>query len=153
LGSHKRMAMSMNTDSVETVANELGSFMKAKPPTSFKEAIKLLCLRPDLRRAKPKTVKSGPGKDVIQRFDAPASATSWPSAPDVNQPSTFNLQPPTLLNLPTLRCWPLRPRRQPACNFQPAPPNVPKPAHPALLAARCWPFHRPALRRHPRSRY
>src|SRR5690348_18048266 len=34
LGSHKRMAMSMGADSVEEVANELGSLMKAKPPTS-----------------------------------------------------------------------------------------------------------------------
>jgi hypothetical protein len=29
---------------VDEVANELGALMKAKPPTSFKEAIKLLSL-------------------------------------------------------------------------------------------------------------
>src|SRR3954447_4960126 len=33
LGSHKRMAMSLNANSVEEVAAELGSLMKAKPPT------------------------------------------------------------------------------------------------------------------------
>src|SRR5688572_6497941 len=33
LGSWRRMAMSMNAESVEDVARELGSLMKAKPPT------------------------------------------------------------------------------------------------------------------------
>ncbi|HEV2692812.1 MAG TPA: UbiD family decarboxylase [Verrucomicrobiae bacterium] len=108
LGSHKRMAMSMNAESVDAVANELGALMKAKPPTSFKEAIKLLSLALDLRHAKPKTVKTGACKDVIHLVDSPKSpAQSWPAAPDVNQLSTFNLQPPTLANMPILRCWPL----------------------------------------------
>jgi 4-hydroxy-3-polyprenylbenzoate decarboxylase len=108
MGSYKRMAMSMGANSVEEVANELGSLMKAKPPTSFKEAIKLLSLALDLRHAKPKTVKSGSCKDVIHRYDAPASRKhAWPTAPDVNQPATLNRQPPTLANLPILRCWPL----------------------------------------------
>jgi len=108
LGSHKRMAMSMGADSVDDVANELGALMKAKPPTSFKEAIKLLSLALDLRHAKPKTVKSGSCKDVIHLVESSKlKVESWPKAPDVNQPATFNLQPPTLLNLPILRCWPL----------------------------------------------
>src|SRR5271154_5960195 len=63
LGSHKRMAMSMGANSVEEVANELGALMKAKPPTSFKEAIKLLSLALDLRHAKPKIVKGGACKE------------------------------------------------------------------------------------------
>src|SRR5690349_17743389 len=44
LGSHRRMAMSMGAESVDDVAKELGSLMKAKPPTGFREAIKLLSL-------------------------------------------------------------------------------------------------------------
>jgi 4-hydroxy-3-polyprenylbenzoate decarboxylase len=108
LGSHKRMAMSMGAESVDEVANELGALMKAKPPTSFKEAIKLLSLALDLRHAKPKTVKSGSCKNVIHLVESSKlKVESWPKAPDVNQPATFNLQPPTLLNLPILRCWPL----------------------------------------------
>ena len=84
LGSHKRMAMSMGAESVDEVANELGALMKAKPPTSFKEAIKLLALALDLRHAKPKTVKSGSCKDVIHKFDAPPSRKEpWPAAPDI----------------------------------------------------------------------
>ncbi len=108
MGSHKRMAMSMGAESVEEVANELGALMKVKPPTSFKEAIKLLSLALDLRHAKPKTVKSGSCKDVIHLIESSKlKVESWPSAPDVNQPATFNQQPPTLANLPILRCWPL----------------------------------------------
>jgi len=107
LGSHKRMAMSMGAESVDEVANELGALMKAKPPTSFKEAIKLLSLALDLRHAKPKTVKSGSCKDVIHKYDAPAASKNWPKAPDVNNPASFNTQPPTLANIPILRCWPL----------------------------------------------
>lgn len=108
MGSWKRMAMSMGANSVDEVANELGALMKAKPPTSFKEAIKLLSLALDLRHAKPKTVKSGSCKDVIHRYDAPASRKeAWPNAGDVDNPASFNTQPPTLANIPILRCWPL----------------------------------------------
>src|SRR5580658_2727478 len=70
MGSYKRMAMSMGADSVEAVANELGSLMKAKPPTSFKEAIKLLGQALDLRHAKPKMVSSGACKEVVHLVDA-----------------------------------------------------------------------------------
>jgi len=109
LGSYKRMAMSMGADSVETVANELGSLMKAKPPTSFKEAIKLLGTALDLRHAKPKLVKSGPCKDVIQTFPTtPARRDPWPKALDIvsGNAAPF-IQPPTLGQLPILKCWPL----------------------------------------------
>src|SRR6184192_4006163 len=42
LGSHKRMALSLGANSVDEVAAELGSLMKAKPPTSLRETLKLL---------------------------------------------------------------------------------------------------------------
>lgn len=84
LGSWKRMALSLGANSVDAVAAELGSLMKAKPPTSMREAIKLLGQAFDLRHAKPKTVKSGPCKEVIHRFDAPPSRREpWPTAMDI----------------------------------------------------------------------
>jgi 4-hydroxy-3-polyprenylbenzoate decarboxylase len=108
LGSHKRMAMSMGANSVEDVANELGSLMKAKPPTSFKEAIKLFGQALDLRHAKPKMVSSGPCKEVVHLIESSKlRVESWPAAPDWQSPSTLNSQPSTLLNLPILKCWPL----------------------------------------------
>src|SRR5437016_1735435 len=48
LGSHKRMAMSLGAESVDDVAGELGALMKAKPPTSMRETMKLLSLALDL---------------------------------------------------------------------------------------------------------
>lgn len=105
LGSHKRMAMSMGANSVDEVAAELGALMKAKPPTSMREAMKLLALALDLRHAKPKVVKGGACKDVIHKFDSPASATNWPPAPDWQRGTSPT--PPSLLNLPILKCWPL----------------------------------------------
>src|SRR5215469_973828 len=110
MGSHKRMAMSMGANSVDEVAAELGSLMKAKPPTSFREAIKLLGTALDLRHAKPKIVKTGACKEVIHRFEAPLPRTEpWPTAPQVAPDSaTIPVSSfPTLLNLPIQKCWPL----------------------------------------------
>ena len=108
LGSHQRMAMSMGAETVDEVANELGALMKAKPPTSMREAMKLLSLAIDLRHAKPKTVKTGRCKDVVHLVEgSKLKVESWPAAPNVAEPSTFHLQPATLLDLPILRCWPL----------------------------------------------
>ena len=113
MGSWKRMAMSMGAETVDEVANELGALMKAKPPTSMKEAIKLLSLALDLRHAKPKTVKSGSCKDVIHRYDAPASRkeawpkASWSAEHPLREQSDALRSVPSLLNIPILRCWPL----------------------------------------------
>ncbi len=115
MGSWKRMAMSMSAETVGDVADELGSLMKAKPPTGFKEAIKLLGTALELRHAKPKTVKTGPCKEVIHKFDAPTTRTeSWPKAPNVGQASSLSSEEgdrqdacPTLADLPILKCWPL----------------------------------------------
>jgi 4-hydroxy-3-polyprenylbenzoate decarboxylase len=105
LGSYKRMAMSMGAESVDEVAAELGALMKAKPPTGFKEAIKLLSLALDLRHAKPKIVSDGACKEVIHKYDAPAAARSWPAVGDWRMGTSPT--PPTLANLPILKCWPL----------------------------------------------
>jgi 4-hydroxy-3-polyprenylbenzoate decarboxylase len=105
LGSWKRMALSMEAESVEQVARELGSLMKAKPPTSFKETLKLLSTALDLRHAKPKSVKTGPCKEVIHRFTPQGgSQSSWPDAPEMTEQSGSVA---TLLDIPILKCWPL----------------------------------------------
>jgi 4-hydroxy-3-polyprenylbenzoate decarboxylase len=119
-GSRRRMALSMGAETVEEVAAELGFLMKAKPPTSFREAMKLLGTALDLRHAKPKLVKDGPCQEVIHKFDAPPARTApWPEAPSVGQASCLSPSSlendvsdrrdacPTLANLPILKCWPL----------------------------------------------
>lgn len=108
LGSHRRMALSMGASSIDEIAAELGSLMKAKPPTGFREAIKLLGTALDLRHAKPKLIGRGACQEVKHAFeDAKPTSEIWPKAPDINTRSSFNLKPATLLNLPILRCWPL----------------------------------------------
>ena len=95
MGSERRMAMSLGVDSVEAAAAELGSLMKAKPPTSLREAAKLLGTALELRHAKPKSVKSGPCQEVKHFFTEGQSAAV--AAGKI----------PTLLDLPILKCWPL----------------------------------------------
>ena len=119
MGSQRRMAMSMGLASVDEAADELGSLIRAKPPTSIKETVQLLGTALDLRHAKPKLVKHGPCKDVIHRFDAtPTRMEAWPAAPDLAvlkrsvEGRSSSLAPstptcPTLLNLPIQKCWPL----------------------------------------------
>src|SRR5687767_13115998 len=92
LGSSRRMAMSLNAESIDAVAAELGSLMKAKPPTGFREALKLLGTALDLRHAKPSMVKTGPCREVVHSFSSSSSSSS---------------SLPTLLNLPIQKCWPL----------------------------------------------
>ena len=122
MGSHKRMAMSLGANSVDEAAAELGSLMKAKPPMSFREAIKLLGQALDLRHAKPKIVKDGPCKEVVHLVESrEPRVESWPKAPDISKVGTpgpgvradapaarpYQNQLPTLLNLPIQKCWPL----------------------------------------------
>ncbi|MCS1410673.1 MAG: 3-octaprenyl-4-hydroxybenzoate carboxy-lyase [Verrucomicrobia subdivision 3 bacterium] len=94
LGSYRRMALCFQADSVETAAAELGSLMKAKPPTGVREAMKLLTTALELRHAKPKIVKRGACQEVVHRFDD--SGGECPISSDC----------PTLLNMPILKCWP-----------------------------------------------
>src|SRR5205809_3876835 len=87
MGSWKRMAMSMGAESVDAAAAELGALMKAKPPTSLREAMTLFGTAVELRHTRPKTVRSGPCKDVIHKFDAPTTRTEpWPAAPLITAP-------------------------------------------------------------------
>ena len=106
MGSWKRMALSMGAESVDTVANELGALMKAKPPTSLRDAMALLRTAIELRHARPRRVADGSCKEVIHRFDAPPTRQeNWPAVGDWRQGT--DPAPPTLLNLPILKCWPL----------------------------------------------
>ena len=115
MGSHKRMAMSLGANSVDEVAAELGSLMKAKPPTSFREAIKLLGQALDLRHVKPRIVKDGPCKEVVKKFDAlPTRTELWSVAQTSGLCGQKGVGPvhrpeacATLLNLPIQKCWPL----------------------------------------------
>lgn len=111
LGSWRRMALSLNAASIDAAAAELSSLIKAKPPTGWREAIKLLGTAFDLRHARPKLVKTGACKEVAHRFEeVPAHTAPWPTAPtlpaDAPPSVTIPGTAPTLLNLPIQQCWP-----------------------------------------------
>lgn len=88
------MAMSLGAATVDAAAEELACLVKAKPPTGFRDAIKLFGTALDLRHAKPHIVKDGPCKEVIHRFDSPDNSHAASECP-------------TLLDLPILKCWPM----------------------------------------------
>jgi 4-hydroxy-3-polyprenylbenzoate decarboxylase len=92
MGSHRRMAMSLGASSMEDVAAELASLVKAKPPSGFSEALKLLGTALELRHARPNLTSNGRCQEVIHR-EADLASAQGPC--------------PTLLSLPILKCWPL----------------------------------------------
>ncbi len=63
-GSEKRMALALGR-TVRECADELGSLLRTKPPTSFAEAMKLFGTALELRHAKPKSVAGGACKEVV----------------------------------------------------------------------------------------
>ena len=114
LGSDKRMAMSLGAESVDQVAAELGALVKAKPPSSLREGLKLLSTALELRHARPVMAKKGPCQEVIHRFDSPSALAAPPTFPSPSKTASGEaILPratgpcPTLLNLPILKCWPL----------------------------------------------
>jgi len=108
LGSWRRMALALGSESVEAVSRELGALLHAKPPTNFRETLSLLSQALELRHARPKQVSDGACKEVIHRFDpVPTRTEPWPAAPDILAGQTGAAVPPTLLDLPILKCWPL----------------------------------------------
>jgi len=87
-GSTRRMAMSLGVESTEEISSQLGGLMKAKPPQSFGEAIRLLGQALDLRHARPVEVANGPCQEVVWRADDPKTSVRG------------------LSRLPILKCWP-----------------------------------------------
>ena len=107
LGSFKRMALSMEAESIEAVAAELASLLKAKPPTSFKEAAALLSTALELRHARPKIVKEAACQEIVHTINACPRATSWPPAPNCLVGERPPGPLPTLLDMPIQQCWPM----------------------------------------------
>lgn len=105
-GSWRRMALSLGAESVDALTSELAALLKARPPSSWRDALKLLTGAFELRHARPKTVRDGPCKEVVHRFDPPPTRIEpWPPAPDVDAAPPAALWP-TLAGLPILKCWP-----------------------------------------------
>jgi len=65
MGSRKRMAMSLKVDAIDEIAEQMAFLMKAKPPGNLREAWDLVRNGIDVVHARPRTVRSGPCKEVI----------------------------------------------------------------------------------------
>ena len=82
LGSEKRVRMALEVDALEEVSDRISSFLNMQAPQGIFDKIKMLPKLAELGAFFPKTVKSGPCKEVIKRDGF------------------------SLLDFPILKCWP-----------------------------------------------
>lgn len=92
MGSRKRMATALGIDTIDSLADQMGYLMKAKPPRSLSEAWTLLRNGIDVIHARPAQVKGGPAQEEVHRFSKPGQAAA---------DDGFSLN-----DLPILKCWP-----------------------------------------------
>ena len=88
MGSQRRMAMALQRESVDDLAQEIQLILKAKPPTDIREGWSLLKQGIHLLHARPKHSKEGACQEVVCRF------------------AEGNQEALTLRDLPILKCWP-----------------------------------------------
>ena len=81
-GSEARMKMAVGVDSYDEIADRIRMFMDVKSPQGFLDKIKMLPLLAEAGKFFPRTVATGPCKEVIQRDHF------------------------SLLEFPILQCWP-----------------------------------------------
>ena len=82
LGSERRVNLALEADSLEEVATRVRSFLDVRVPQGFFDKLKMLPKLSELSSFFPKTVKTGPCKEVIRRENV------------------------NLLEFPILKCWP-----------------------------------------------
>lgn len=82
LGSQRRMNLALEVSEIEEVAQRVRSFLDVQTPQGFLDKVKMLPKLAELGSFFPKTVKSGPCKDVVRKEDL------------------------SLSDFPILKCWP-----------------------------------------------
>src|SRR6266850_614318 len=86
MGSRRRMALALQVNSVEDLAQEIQLILKAKPPTDLREGWSLLKQGIHLMHARPKHVHEAQCHEVVHKID---------------DGKDFSLN-----DLPILKCWP-----------------------------------------------
>ncbi len=81
-GSARRMNLALEVDSLDEVADRIRGFMDVKSPQGFLDKVKMLPKLAEMGQFFPKTVATGPCKEVIKRDNF------------------------SLLDFPILQCWP-----------------------------------------------
>ena len=81
-GSARRMRLALDVDSLDEIADRIRAFMDVKSPQGFLDKMKMLPMLAEMGKFFPKTVATGPCKEVIKRDNF------------------------SLLDFPILKCWP-----------------------------------------------
>jgi 4-hydroxy-3-polyprenylbenzoate decarboxylase len=81
-GSARRMRLALEVDTLDEIAERIRGFMDVKSPQGFLDKVKMLPMLAEMGKFFPKTVATGPCKEVIKR-------------------DSFSL-----LDFPILQCWP-----------------------------------------------
>jgi 4-hydroxy-3-polyprenylbenzoate decarboxylase len=81
-GSARRMKLALEVDSLDEVAGRIRQFMDVKSPQGILDKVKMLPMLAEMGKFFPKTVSTGPCKEVIKRDNF------------------------SLLDFPILHCWP-----------------------------------------------
>ncbi|MBZ5533845.1 MAG: UbiD family decarboxylase [Acidobacteriia bacterium] len=81
-GSERRMQMALGVDRLDEIADRIRQLMNMKSPEGFLEKLKMLPMLADMGKFFPRTVETGPCKEVIKKRDF------------------------SLLDFPVLQCWP-----------------------------------------------
>ena len=81
-GSERRMKMALEVDSLDEVADRIRQFIDVKSPQGFLDKVKMLPMLAEMGKFFPKTVATGPCKEVIRK-------------------ENFSLN-----HFPVLQCWP-----------------------------------------------
>src|SRR5438046_2959155 len=95
MGSRRRMALALQVNSVEDLAQEIQLILKAKPPTDLREGWSLLKQGIHLLHARPKHMKEGACQEVVHEIG------EYP--PNARRPTPNEI---TLSDLPIIKCWP-----------------------------------------------
>ncbi len=66
-GSARRMNLALEVDALDQVADRIRSFMDVKSPQGFLDKVKMLPMLAEMGKFFPKTVSTGPCKEVIKR--------------------------------------------------------------------------------------
>jgi 4-hydroxy-3-polyprenylbenzoate decarboxylase len=81
-GSERRMQMALGVDHLDKIAERIRQLLNMKSPEGFLEKLKMLPVLADMGKFFPRTVQTGPCKEVIKKTDF------------------------SLLDFPILQCWP-----------------------------------------------
>lgn len=81
-GSERRMQMALGVDKLDEIADRIRQLMNMKSPEGFLEKLKMLPMLADMGKFFPKTVETGPCKEIIKKKDF------------------------SLFDFPVLQCWP-----------------------------------------------